>query len=128
MSGTSLTIKALLASDAVKAVVAQRVFPFPLPLKTKLPAIAVRMSAEDDPYLLDGAGRYPETDVEVHCIAAEADVAIELGETVKAELQDLHYTGGGADALYTKQPLDYSDFATDQSTARRVMGFSVRWR
>ncbi|TIN82648.1 hypothetical protein [Mesorhizobium sp.] len=128
MSGVSLTIKALLSRPTLTAVVAQRVFPFPLPLKTKLPAIAVRMSAEDDPYLLDGAGKYPETDVEIHCVAVDADIAIELGETVKAELQDLHYTTGGADALYTKQPLDYSDFATDQSTARRVMGFSVRWR
>lgn len=128
MSGVSLTIKALLASDAVKALVARRVFPFPLPLKTKLPAIAVAMSGEDDDYLLDGAGKYPSTDVMVHCIAADTDTAIQLGETVKAELQDLHFTAGGADALFTKLALDYTDSATDLSTQRRIMGFSVRWR
>lgn len=128
MSGVSLTIKALLSRSAITAVVAQRVFPYPLPLKTKLPAIAVAMSGEDDDYLLDGAGRYPLTDAQVHCVAADAATAIDLGETVKAELQDLHFTVGGADALFTKLPLDYTDSATDLSTQRRIMGFSVRWR
>jgi hypothetical protein len=128
VSGVSLTIKALLSRAAVTAIVAQRVYPYPLPLKTKLPAIAVAMSGEDDDYLLDGAGRYPSTDVMIHCVAADADTAIELGETVKAELQDLHYTVAGADVLFTKLPLDYTDSATDLSTQRRIMGFSARWR
>ncbi|TIO62942.1 hypothetical protein [Mesorhizobium sp.] len=128
MSGVSLTIKALLSRPAVTALVAQRIVPFPLPLKTKLSAIAVAMSGEDDEYLLDGAGRYPNTSLLIHCVATTAKAAIELGETVKFELQDLHFTDGGADVLFTKLPLDYTDFANDQTTHRRIMGFDARWR
>lgn len=128
MSGVSLTVKALLSRTAVKAITGQRVYPFPLPPGAKLPAIAVAMSGEDDEYLLDGAARYPETALQLHCVAADAKAALELGEVVKQEMQDLHYTAGGADALFTKESLDYTDFATDLSTHRRLMGFSVRWR
>jgi hypothetical protein len=28
---------------------------------------------------------------------------------VKLEMQDLHYTANGADVLFTKEPLDYTD-------------------
>ncbi|RVD16865.1 MAG: DUF3168 domain-containing protein [Mesorhizobium sp.] len=128
MSGVSLAIKALLSRAAVKAITGTRVYPFPLPPKTRLPAIAVAMAGEDDEYMLDGAGQYPETSLQFHCVAATAKAAIELGEVVKQEMRDLHYTAAGADALFTKEALDYTDFATDLSTHRRIMGFSNRWR
>lgn len=128
MSAVSLTIKALLADNPVKAVTSTHIYPFPIPLGTALPAIAVGMSGEDDQYTLSGANQFPESSVQIHCIAAKAKDAIELGEKVKSALQDLHYTTGGADAWWSKEPLDFTDFADDQLTYRRVMSFAVRWR
>lgn len=128
MSAISLTIKALLANAGVTGATSTRVYPLSLPLKTTLPAIAVAMSAEDEPYTLSGAGQYPESIVQVHCIAATAGAAIGLGEAVKDALQDLHYTTGGADAWFAKEPVDFTDFADDQSSFRRVLNFAVRWR
>lgn len=128
MSGISVTIKALLANATVTGASGTRIYPFPIPLGTALPAIAVGMSGEDDQYTLSGANQFPESSVQIHCIAAKAKDAIELGEKVRGALQDLHYTTGGADAWWSKEPLDFTDFADDQSTYRRVMSFAVRWR
>jgi hypothetical protein len=128
MSAVSLTINALLAQASVTALVSTRIKPFPLPQGLALPAIAVAMSAEDEEYLLGGASQYPEATVQIHCTATAASAAIDLGEAVKIALRDLHYTASGADALFTKEPVDFTDFADDLSTHRRVMSFAVRWR
>ncbi|RJT32799.1 DUF3168 domain-containing protein [Mesorhizobium waimense] len=128
MSAVSLTVNALLEDAGIGALVARRVVPYPIPLKMSLPAIAVAMNAEAETYLLAGASQYPETSVQIHCIATKAGEATDLGEAVKVALRDLHYTTGGADALFSKEPLDFTDFADDLSTHRRVMSFAVRWR
>ncbi|RWO20659.1 hypothetical protein [Mesorhizobium sp.] len=128
MSAVSLTIKALLAQSTVRAFTAQRVYPFPIPLTTSLPAIAVAMSAEDEEYALAGSTQYPLATVEVHCIALTAGSAIELGEAVKIALRDLLYTSGDVNASFRKSGVDFTDFADDLSTHRRVMSFDVRWR
>lgn len=131
MSAVSLTIKALLALSGVTATTSTRIRPFPLPQGEVLPAIAVAMSAEDDEYLLAGASQYPQASVQIHCIALSASVAIELGERVKEGLRDLLYTSSDSPpvkASFQKEAVDFTDFADDLSTYRRVMAFSVRWR
>lgn len=133
MSAVSLTINALKAAGGVSARVSTRVYPFPLPHSTVLPAIAVAMSSEVDEYHLQGASQYPETTVQIHCVAAKAKDAIELGEAVKIALRDLLYTDTvnsppAARASFRKEATDFTDFADDLSTHRRVMTFSVRWR
>ncbi|RWN33431.1 hypothetical protein [Mesorhizobium sp.] len=131
MSAVSLTIKALLAQGNVTGVTSTRVRPFPLPQGEALPAIAVAMSAEDEEYLLAGSGQYPSATVQIHCIALKASDAIELGEKVKVALRDLLYTSADSPpvrASFQKDAIDFTDFADDLSTHRRVMSFNVRWR
>ena len=133
-SAVSLTVKALLAASGVTGVVSTRVRPFPLPQGDSLPAIAVAMSSEADEYTLQGASQYPEATVQIHCIAAGpagGSTAIELGERVKEALRDLLYTSSDSPpvrASFQKEPVDFTDFADDLSTYRRVMSFTVRWR
>jgi hypothetical protein len=130
-SAVSLTVKALLAASPVTAIVSTRVQPLPLKLGTALPAIAVAMSSEDDRLTLSGASQYPESTVQVHCIASTATDAIALGEAVKRALRDLLYTNSDSPpvkASFVKDPLDFTDFADDLTTHRRVMGYSLRWR
>lgn len=128
MSAISLTIKALLAQSSVTSRTSTRVYPLPLPHSTMLPAIAVAMSAEDENYLLQGASQYPLATVQIHCIATKAKDAIDLGEAVKVALRDLLYTSGSTKASFQKEGPDFTDFADDLSTHRRVMNFTVRWR
>ena len=131
MSAVSLTINALLAQAGVTGITSTRIKPFPLPQGLALPAIAVAMSAEDDQYTLAGASQYPETSVQIHCTALSASAAIELGERVKEALRDLLYTSTDSPpvkASFQKDAVDFTDFADDLSTYRRVMAFSVRWR
>jgi len=128
MSAVSLTIKALLAQSGVTALTSTRIYPFPLPPTTTLPAIAVAMTAEDEVYLLSGASQYPETAVQVHCIATKAKDAIALGEAVKIALRDHLYSSGAIRASFMKDGPDFTDYADDLSTHRRVMAFTVRWR
>lgn len=131
MSAVELTIKALKASAGVTATVGTnpaRIFPLVLPLGTQLPAISVAMQSEDDDYHLGGANQYPVSSVRIHCTAATAKAAVELGEAVKAALQDHHGTYGGVHVSFRKQGTDFTDFAEDFSTHRRMMSFAVRWR
>jgi hypothetical protein len=131
MSGVSLTVKALLAQSGVTAVTSTRIRPLPLPQGETLPAIAVAMSAETEEYLLSGASQYPETTVQIHCVAAKASTAIELGERVKEALRDLLFTNADSPPLkasFQKESVDFTDFAENLSTHRRVMTYSLRWR
>jgi hypothetical protein len=131
MSAVSLTVRALLAQAGVTALVSQRVYPFPLPPSTSLPAIAVALSSEDEEQLLEGASQYAFATVQIHCIAAKSADAIRLGEAVKNGLRDLLYTSGDTPpdrASFSKESVDFTDYADDLSTHRRVMSFTVRWR
>lgn len=130
-SGIKLTIAALLAQSGVTAVTSTRVKPFELPLGTLLPAIVVTMNAETEEYTLAGASQYPQTSVQVHCIAETASVAVELGERVKEALRDLLYTSSDSPpfkASFQKEDIDFPSIPEDHSTYSRVMGFTVRWR
>lgn len=130
-SAVSLTVKALLAQAGVTATTSTRIRPFPLPEGEALPAIAVAMSAEDDAYTLAGASQYPETSVQIHCIALTASAAIELGERVKEALRDMLFTDADSPpvrASFQKEAVDFTDHSDPISTYRRVMAFSVRWR
>lgn len=128
MSAVSLTIKALLAQSGVTAITSTRVYPFPLPQGASLPAIAVAMSAEDEEYLLSGASQYPVAAVQIHCVAQLAKDAIALGEAVKIAMRDLRYSASGKEVSFQKEGPDFTDYADDLSTHRRVMGFTARWR
>jgi hypothetical protein len=128
MSAVSLTIKALLAQAGVTGTTSTRIYPFPLPPTTTLPAIAVAMTAEDEEYLLSGASQYPETSVQIHCIALKAKDAIALGEAVKTALRDHLYSSGATRASFKKDGPDFTDYADDLSTHRRLMTYTVRWR
>lgn len=131
MSAVSLTINALLAQAGVTAVTSTRVKPYPLPQGLALPAIAVAMSSETEEQLLAGASQYPEASVQIHCIATKASEAIDLGEAVKTALRDRLYTSSDSPpvvASFQKDGVDFTDFADDLSTHRRVMAFTIRWR
>jgi hypothetical protein len=131
MSGVSLAIRALLVPSPVTAAVGSRVYPYPLPSTTALPAIAIAMSAEDEEMLLQGASVYPQTVVQVHCVAGSAKDAIELGEKVRDHLRDLAYVSADVPpehASFEKDAVDFTDFSDDLSTHRRVMSFNLRWR
>jgi len=131
MSAVSLTVKALLVSSPVTSIVSSRVYPFPLAQGTALPAIAIAMSAEDEPEMLSGSSRYPESTVQVHCIGTTAPSAIELGEAVKTRLRDLLYSTSDSppiQASFLKDAVDFTDYSDDLTTHRRVMSFSLRWR
>lgn len=132
MSAVSLTIKALLAKSGVTSVTSTRIYPGVLPHSTSLPAIAVSLSSEDEEMLLQGASQYPQASVQIHCVASKAKDAIELGEKVKTVLRDHLYTDGNSPPLYRasfqKEALDFTDYADNLTTHRRVMSFSVRWR
>lgn len=129
MSAVFLTIRALLANGTVTGVVSNRVQPFPLKQGTALPAIAVALSNEEDELTLSGSAQYPDTTVQVHCVATSATAAIQLGEKVKGALRDLLFSDSPpVNASFTKDALDFTDYSDDLTTHRRVMGFSVRWR
>ena len=129
MSAVFMTVRALVANTTVNAVISGRAMPFPLKQGTALPAIAVAMSDEDEPLMLAGSSRYPNATVQVHCIATTASDAIRLGEKVKAALRDLYFSDSPpVGASFVKDALDFTDFADDLSSYRRVIGFSVRWR
>ncbi|RUW47289.1 DUF3168 domain-containing protein [Mesorhizobium sp. M1A.F.Ca.ET.072.01.1.1] len=128
MSAVSLTIKALLDQATIRNVTANRIYPFPLPLNAALPAIAVALSSESEDYLLAGSAQYPLASVQVHCVTATSGSANELGEAVKTALRDLLFTSGDVNASFQKSGVDFTDFADDLSTHRRVMSFDVRWR
>jgi hypothetical protein len=127
-SGTSIMVQALLAGGATSAIVDDRIEPFPLRASTRRPGIAVSLVDETDGYKLDGAIKYPQSRVSVHCIAESATAADALAEAVKQDLID--YRGELLDAEVTifKAGSDYSDYADDLSTFRRVVDFVVRWR
>lgn len=129
MSAVFLTIRALLAESTVTAITSTRIQPHPLKQGTSLPAIAVAMSAEDEEMLLGGASQYPESFLQIHCIATTATGAINLGEAVKNALRDTYFSDSPpVGASFQKGSADFTDFADDLSTHRRVMTFSVRWR
>jgi hypothetical protein len=131
MSAVSLTIKALLAQSGVTSLVSTRIYPLPLPPSTTLPAIAVALSAEDEEMLLGGASQYAFASVQVHCIAASAGAAIDLGEAVKTALRDHYYANGDSPpsgASFIKEAVDFTDYSDNLTTHRRVMAFAVRWR
>lgn len=132
MSAVSLTIQALLAKAGVTGTTSTRIYPSVLPHSTALPAIAVSLSGEEEEMLLQGASQYPRASVQIHCVAATAKAAIELGEAVKTALRDHLYTDNDSPPTYRasfqKQSLDFTDYADNLTTHRRVMGYEVRWR
>jgi hypothetical protein len=127
ITAVSLAIKALSAQSSVTAITS-RIYVSPAPQGAVLPLIAVALSAEDEAMLLAGSSQYPESSVQIHCLAPKASDAIDLGETVKLALRDLLFTQGSIKASFTKEPIDFQDWSDDQSTARRVMSFAIRWR
>jgi len=126
-----LAVQALLADSAVIAITSTRIKPLPLADGTDYPAIAVAMSAEEEEYLLAGSSQYPQSTVQIHCVAETATDALVLGEAVKVALRDLSFTLAGppsTHASFAKEAVDFTDYSDDLSTHRRVMSFSVRWR
>lgn len=129
MSALFMTIRALLSKSAVTAVVSTRVQPLPLKQGTLLPAIAVAMSSEAEELLLSGSAQYPVASIQVHCIATTATAVVSLGETVKTALRDVYFSDSPpVGASFVKDSLDFTDYADDLSSFRRVMSFDVRWR
>jgi hypothetical protein len=127
-SGTSLIVQALLDGTATTAIVGTRIEPFPLRSSTARPAIAVSLVDETDGYHLNGAIQYPQSRMSVHCIAETATAADALAEAVRADLQDYRGTLLSCEVTIFKAGSDYSDYADDLSTFRRVCDYVVRWR
>ena len=120
ITAVSLAIKALSAQSSVTAITSTRIYVSPLPQGTALPAIAVALSAEDEEMLLAGSSQYPESSVQVHCLAAKGSAALDLGETVKLALRDLLFTSViGQGIIHQGAGRLTRTSADDQSTARR---------
>lgn len=129
MSAVFMTIRALLSKTAVTTVTSTRIQPAPIKQGALLPAIAVAMSGEVEEEMLSGSSQYPEASVQVHCLAATATAAIQLGELVKVSLRDLYFADSPpVGASFVKEAVDFTDYTDDLTTHRRVMSFSVRWR
>jgi hypothetical protein len=125
MNARDFTVQALLAGNTAAGT---RVYPFPIPLKTALPAIAISLAAEDEQYTLSGASQYPLAVVQVHCVAASATGANNLGEAVKVYLRDLGFTFGDAAGSFMKSGPDFTDDDNEQTIFRRLITFDLRWR
>lgn len=134
-SAVNLTIKALLAEATVTTLVSTRIYPAPIPLKTTFPAISIALTGEEDERLLGGFAQYPAASVQITCHGATAKSAIELGQTVKTALRDKLFTlTDGSPAVtvaradFAQEDLDFTDYDETQTSHRRILGFSVRWR
>lgn len=131
MSAINLTIKALLAQSTVTAITSTRIHQDPLKLGTLLPAIAVAKSSEFEERLLQGSSQYRFASVQIHCIAEEKEDADALGEVVHSAMRDLLYNNGNSppsSASFHREVTDYSDYASNLSSFRRVVAYEVRWR
>lgn len=129
MSAVPATVQALMGNAAVAALVVQRVYPVVSPQGASLPNIVVHLVSEDDELLLRGHAGYPQARVSVECRAATYTAVNALGEAVKAALQPLHRARyAGVLVSFQKQGSDYSDFADDSQTHRRILDFYARWQ
>lgn len=127
-SALKLAVQAVLAGTNATALVGTRVEPFPLRAGTARPAIAVSLVDETDGYHLDGAVEYPQSRVSFHCIAESATAADALAEALKADLLNYRGTLLSCEVTVFKAGSDYSDYADDLSTFRRVSDYVIRWR
>lgn len=131
--------KTLLRADAgLAALVGANSFPVEAPQGAMLPYIAFRPIAESEDQLLDGAGSYFETRVEITICAATALAADQIGEAVKRALGDVRLRalddGASPPAIIARQVTcwkagaDISDASADRAVFRRVMDFELRWK
>jgi hypothetical protein len=129
MSAVAATVQALLAASGVAALVSTRVYPVVAPQATAASHIVVHLIAEDDDMLLRGTAGYPNARVSVECRASTFTAVNALAEAVKSALQPLHLvTYAGVTVSFQKQGSDYSDFADESKTHRRIMDFYARWQ
>lgn len=129
MSGTAIAIQALLADADVAGLVGARVYPTMVPSTATLPCVVVRLVAETDAELLAGAGRWPESRVQVESLASTATGADVLGEAIVAALGDLTHRSVGARVVTAwRAGSDFADHAADRSVFRRVTDYMLRWR
>lgn len=129
MSATNIVIQALLAAPGVTGIVGQRINPLSLPQGEALPAIIVYPVSETDEQMLSGAARYYEGRVTVDCQSVSSGQVDQLGEAVKAALEDkTNQSFAGKVATILKQGSDFAEYNDERSLARRVIDFTVRWR
>lgn len=125
MSAVNATTQVLLASDAVKAIVADRVNPGIGPQGGKLPDIVVDRISGGPTYALTRSTAMTSSRIQVECRARSFTEAEKLGATVIKALQN--YRGKIGDLRVTIQASgsDYSDHADDASVFRRMVDFYV---
>jgi hypothetical protein len=74
------------------------------------------MSAEDDAYTLAGASQYPETSVQIHCIALSASAQSNWASASRKRcaICSIHQFGFAAgQSLIPERAVDFTDFSDD---------------
>jgi hypothetical protein len=137
MSAQNIAIAALMTDEAVRAAVDRRIYAVEAPQRTVRPYLIVRLLSDSDQYILEGAGHWRISRVEVQCIADSATDADQLGEMVSAALGDLNnsvftYPADSPEMTFTatseKAGGDYCDSSADRSVFRRISDFRINWR
>jgi hypothetical protein len=139
MSAIPLIIARLLASEAVWAIVENRVYAVMAPqadpptardhayMRRRLPDCIVQQTTESEEYsLAHEASDYPEARVVVICRGNTATQAITLGDAVLATLKNVHSDVDGVTIF--REPIDSTDYTDDAQAFRRLLGFRVRYR
>lgn len=136
MSGLNITVKTLLGNVIVTGIVGQRIYPLFAPQGAAMPNIVVHLIHEDDPDLLQGAGKYPESRVSVESrTAGNIPVLGTLGQAVIDAMQDkTSYAIANCIATIRKEGSDETDSSIETNalgtpdSVRRITDFYVRWR
>lgn len=129
MNAISAVTQALLADSGVSAIVGDRINPIIGPQGGSYPDIVVHQISNPDEILLSGTGSYPNARVQIECRASTATAAMALGDAVIAAFDGLRGTFAGMNVTsFLPTGTDTTDSATDWSTFRRLIHFSVRYR
>jgi hypothetical protein len=137
MSALTFTIHALLDSELVTAVVADRIFPIQAPQSAPRPHLIVSTISEDEEQTLGGAARWYAARVEVLCVGDTATQVDALGEKVKLAIGDLTNApigdGGSPEEIIGEVTMmkaggDRTMFSDDRAVFWRQQDYYVRWR
>lgn len=130
MSALNIVTQYLLAQSTVTARVGQRIFDTEAPGKTAAPYIVIDLIAEPDEQILDGAGGYYESRVQITVLAAGTNERNAVAEIVKASLESVVKASiaGCTDVDIRKADSDVTGKNDGQSLFGRATDYYVRWR
>jgi hypothetical protein len=135
VSGQRIAVAALIKTPAVFDAVDGRVYAVEAPQDAERPYIVARLLSDSDQYILEGAGHWRISRVEVTSIAESATEVDRLGELVNAALGDLRnetFTWNGdhpfsLTVTSEKAGSDYCDVSDDRKVFRRISDYRFNW-